>query len=305
MNLPGNLLKGSALATLLIGAPGLADDQRFDFDFNAGIGAAYDSNVALLELDSNAGEADAATELEAGLGMTARIGGDFRLKAGYDYSATRYRRFSDFDLAMHHGHVSLTMRKGPVDSAVAVDRFEAVLSGQEYLTQTQVSPSISRLFVGRWYLRGAVTRADKSFSALDERDATSDALRIDAYLLLDGMQHYVAISAQVLNEDAVAAAYDYESAMGQLGWGYRFDRPAADIDLKVQLRYERREYGGVILESGRTRVDERIRAGLEVAIPFSEHVSVTASVEHTRNTSGIVDANVDRVVYAMEFGVAF
>ena len=44
-----------AIAGLLVTTPAFADDKRFDFDFNAGFGARYDSNVALVDLDNSAG----------------------------------------------------------------------------------------------------------------------------------------------------------------------------------------------------------------------------------------------------------
>lgn len=297
--------KWTALAALIIGGASQADDSRFDVDFNAGFGAKYDSNVAIVELDNSAGEADSATVLEAGLGFKAAIGDHVSLKVAYDYSGTRYREFSGFDLDLHHGHASLALRSGALDSALAFDRFEGVLSGEDYLVQTQVSPSIARLFGTRWYLRGAYTRADKEFATLSERDATSDALRVDAYLLIDGMDHYLSFAVQSASEDAVNADYDFDGAMGQLSWGYRFDLPSADIKLKAQLRYERRDYDALLPESTEQRVDDRMRAKLSLEIPFTEHVSVGASVEETRNESGLAGADLDRTVYAMEFGVAF
>lgn len=305
MNTVTKTFRWAALAATLISAPGLADDKRLDFDFDASVAAKYDSNVALVELDSNAGEPDTATVAQARIGTSAKLGGNFLLKAGYDFSATRYRDFAGFDLDLHHGHLSLTMRKGPTDSSIAIDRFEGVLSGDDYLAQTQVSPSISRIFGSRWYLRGALTRADKSYAVLEERDARSDAVRFDTYLLLDGMKHYVALGAQALSEDARNDEHDFDSAMAQLSWFYRAELSSMDIELKTQLRHEIRDYDAVILESGQPRADDRTRITLAATVPLSDYFSVGASVEHTSNASALAEANLERTVYAMKFGVAF
>ena len=305
MNALSTVLAGTALAAVLAGSGAFADDRRVDFDFNLGVGASYDTNVALIELDSNAGEPDAVALLEAGLGARVRLGENFRLATSYDFSATRYREFSDFDLDLHHGHLSLTRSKGLFDGAIAIDYFEGVLSGEDYLTQTQLSPSVSRLFGSRWFLRGAYARGDKAFATQQERNARSDALRFDTYLLLDGMDHYVALSAQALAEDARSADYDFGSVMGQLSWGYRIDNPRNDVNLKASLRFERREFDSVMLESGRMRSDDRLRARVAATIPLSEHATVAASIERTQNTSGLPSANLDRSVYTVEYGVAF
>ena len=305
MNTSIDWIRGPFLALALVSTTGFASDKRFDFDFTAGAGAKYDTNVAIVELDNSAGEPDTVATFEAALGMKARLGDSVTLDLGYDYSGTRYREFSEFDLDLHHGHASLSFRSGAWDSALTFDYFDGVLAGEDYLAQTLISPSISRLFGTRWYLRGAYTRSDKTFSTFGERSAVADALRVDAYLLLDGMSHYFALSAQALAEDAYSTEYDYDSTMAQLAWGYRFDAARNPIKLKTALRYEQRNYNAVILEAGGHRVDDRLRARLAATIPFSEHVSLGASVEVTHNTSGLAEANLDRTVYAMEFGVSF
>ncbi|MDX1509334.1 MAG: hypothetical protein R3358_13695, partial [Woeseiaceae bacterium] len=63
------------LAASLAGAPAIAREKPVDVDFNAAVGARYDSNVALLDLDASAGEPDSASELSAGLGVTIKPGG--------------------------------------------------------------------------------------------------------------------------------------------------------------------------------------------------------------------------------------
>ena len=295
----------AGLAAALLAAPVHAGEDRVDFDFNAGVGARYDSNVALLDLDASAGEPDAATELSAGLGVTIRPGGDLLAKFGYNFSGTRYREFSEFDLDLHHGYASLTLRKGLTDATIGVDHFSGILDGEDYLTQTQVSPSISRLFGTRWYLRGAYIRADKEYAQLTERNAVSDGVRGDVYLLLNGMRHYIALGAQAKSEHAQSADFDYESTMGQLKWAYTIDTASTEIELQTRVQFERRDYTTATLESGEARIDDRLRYKLAAAMPFSEYVSLSLSVEHTDNTSGLAEANIDRTVYAMELEVGF
>lgn len=293
------------LVASFAGATAAADDKPLDFRFDAGVGATYDSNVALVDLDSSAGEPDTATVLEAGLGVRANFSRNAWLKVDYDYSGTRYRQFTDYDLDLHHAHVSLGGRRGAVDGVLAFDHFKGVLDGDDYLDHSQVSPAISRLFGSRWFLRGAYTRAEKTYEAYADRDATSDALRVDAYLLIDGMDHYLSLAAQALTEEARHADHSFDGMLAQLGWGYRIGSTLTDITLKAQVRLERRTYDAFILDSGETRVDDRARATLAAVIPFSDHVWVGARIEHTRNTSELPAAELDRTVYGMELGITF
>lgn len=305
MNTRNTIQLWTVLAVFLIGAPASAGEKPVEFDFNAGVGARYDSNVALIDLDASAGQPDAASELTAGLGMTIRPGGDLLLNLGYNYSGTRYREFSAFDLDLHQGHASLTLRKGLTDSTIAVDHFSGILDGEDYLTQTQVSPSIARLFGTRWYLRGAYVRADKDYADLTDRSTVSDAVRGDAYLLLNGMQHYLALGVQARSEDALNADFDYDSTMGQLKWAYTIMTSTTEIELQTRVQFERRDYTTATLESGEARIDDRLRTRVAATFPFSDYVSLATSVEHTDNTSGLAEANIDRTVYAMELKIEF
>lgn len=293
------IFRPTILVSLAVATAGHAEQPRVDFGFEAALAGKYDSNVALVELDSSAGEADTATALEAAITLTVNLDGGFRLETGYDYSGTRFREFTDFDLDLHHGRVAMGLRRRGFDSAVAVDRFAGLLDGEGYLVQTQVSPSIARLFGRRWYLRAAYTRADKSFDQAAERGATADAVRLDAYLLIDGMDHYLAAAATRTSEEALDSAFDFDSVSGQLTWGYRIAMPRTELRLRAQLRYEQRAYTALLRE------DDRMRAGLTLTVPLSQHVSIGASVDHTRNESDADAVSLDRTVYAMEFGVAF
>ena len=154
------------------------------------------------------------------------------------------------------------------------------------------------MFGTHWYLRGAYSHTQKSYATFAERDTTSDTMRLDSYLLHDGMNHYFALGLQSSVEEAHSREFDFDSQSAQLGWGYRADLTGNDVMLKAQLRYEQREYGS-------TRIDNRVRARLAAMVPFSEHVSVGVSVERTSNTSNNSEANLDRTVFGMEFGVSF
>ena len=279
-----------------------AEGHPVDMDFSAAAGMKHDSDVAVVELDSRTSESDAAVVLEAGLGMQATLTNVVDVELAYDYVGTDYRDVPEFDLDLHHAHAHASVTVGNTDAALAVDRFAGILAGHDYLVLTQVSPSVSRLFGTRLFLRGAYIRAEKSYAELTARDATSDALRSDVYMLFDGMDHFVALGVQITSEDAADAGYDYAGATGTLTWGHRFALARTDVRLNAQLRYEQREYRGATQDSGETRFDERIRARLDVTIPFSDHVWAVAWIEHTDNDSTFADAVLDRSVYGLKFG---
>ena len=287
---------------LLLALAGTARAGDASFDVDASLGVRSDDNVALIDTDSLAGEADTALELEAGVGAKFRLTKQLRAEFDYDISRTDYRELDTFDLDLHHARAGLGLQLGLSDVSVSVDRFEGILDGDDYLEMTQWSPAVSRLFGQTLFLRAALTSAETRYDSIDARNASSDAIRGDAYWLLDGMRHFLALGIETKSENANDDGFDYDSRMAVATWGYRFAK--AKTSLRAQLRYEERDYAEP-LESGERRVDERLRGRLSVEMPMTDFLSITALVERTDNASLYEPARLDRTVYAMEVGIAF
>jgi hypothetical protein len=293
------------LAAFLLADVSHAGDKRFDFRFDARVGGQYDSNVALIDLDSSSGEPDLSTRVEAGIGVKAKLTNDTSISFAYDYSGTDYATYSEYDLDLHHGRVTLNSRFQAFDAGLSVDRYDGALDGEDYLSLTQVSPSIARLFGTRWYLRGAWLRTQKTYATLASRDADMTAFRGDVYFLLDGMRRYLAFGTQLGDENAFDAAYDFDSTQATLTYGRELGFSATDVRLKVQLRYEERDYTAAVPNEGESRLDRRLRMKIGTTFPFSEHVSLETWLEHTHNESNTAEANLDRTIAAMELAVSF
>lgn len=305
MNTRINKMLSITLALLAITGHARAEEGQIDFSFDATLGGQYDSNVALVDLDSNSGEPDLSTLLEAGIGFKADLTDRTSLKLGYDYAGTNYMTYSEFDLALHHGHLSVATRLDKFDAAISLDRYEGLLSGEDYLSLTQLSPNVSRLFGEHWYLRGAVMLTDKSYATVEARDATASAVRTDIYYLVDGLRHYVALGTQFTAEDAMDAAYDFDGTQAIFTYGRQVQWLTTDVDLKAQFRYEQRDYAGSIADEQATRRDKRMRLRLSTSFPFSDHVSLDTWLEHSHNQSTLEEANLDRTIIGTEISVSF
>ncbi len=294
-----------ATMTTLYSIDCYADPQRVDFDFDASAGLEHDSNVGLVELDNNSGEADSATLLAAGLNVTLAMSKQTSLRVGYDYSDTSYQQYSDFDLALHHAVAELAYSGRHIDLAVAADRYEGVLDGEDYLTLTQYSPSMSKLIGSRLFVRGAYIAASKEYDLLDTRNAESDAARLDTYWLFDGMNRYLSLGLQKIAEDAVDPELTYDGMQAAIAYGHTVKFPLMRLQLKAQLRYEQRDYANVTQSINARRDDQRLRGSLVASIPFTDYLEVEATVEHTDNESNLDSASIDKMVYGLGLAVRF
>lgn len=294
MNTSTTLSAGLVLLAVLFAGNSRAGQDIVDFDFTASAGVEHDSNVGITEIDNNSGEADSATRLAAGVDVTIAPKKPLSLQFGYDYSDTAYRRFSEYDLSLHHAHAKLDWTNRVLNASLTADRFEGVLDGDDYLTLTQYSPSVSRLFDRRLYVRGAFIAAEKAYDALPERNAESHSGRLDTYLLFDGMNHYLSFSMQQTSEDAINPELDFDATRFALGYGYTFSLPLMQLKLKAQLRQERRDYLNITESIGQHRKDRRMRASLAAEIPFTDNFALEGSLEHSDNDSNLPAAAIEK-----------
>lgn len=287
------------IATLLVGQAHAAKEPTFDF--KAAAGYHYDSNVSVSELDTNTGEADDALLLEASADASIPFSDALSIKLGYGYAQTSYQDFSEFDTAIHRLQGDLQYRAGGFDTGLALRHFGARLDNARFLDIRQVSPSVARLLGKKVYVRGAYTGSEKQYADRAERDATNDALDLDVYLLLDGMQRYLSFSYRVDREDAAAAELDFDGKRARVAYGQRF----ANLQLKARLQIEERHYNGLHEDIGTERNDRKLRAGLNANYSFTDMFSIEGEAQFADTASNLPGADFDEMTYSLNLAVAF
>jgi hypothetical protein len=293
------------LLASLLNVASYAGERSVDFAFEATAGVESDSNVGIVELDDTSGEADRATLLTAGAKLAIPVGKPLTLRVGYDYSDTSYQQFSEFDLGLHHAMAEVAFSNRHFDAALTADRYEGVLDGEQYLSFDQLSPSLAKLFGNRVYLRAAYITSSKDYDVLSTRNADGVAARLDTYLLLNGMDHFLSLGLQHGNEDAVDDQLDFDTLQATLAYGYKLRLPLMQLNLKAQVRYEQRDYANVTEAIEMRRGDTRLRTSLVAAIPFNDHVQLTGSIERTDNESNLESAVIEKMVYGMGLKLRF
>jgi len=280
-----------------------AEVDGLELGLNASAGYQYDSNVNIATTDTNTGETDTALLLNLGLDGAIPLSDKLSLGLGYGYMSTTYATFSSFDLAIHHLRAALTYEVAGFDSALSFDRFAARVDGGQFLDIRQASPSLGRLIGQKLYLRGSFTRAEKDFAGNSDRDAFNDAIRGDAYILIDGMERYVALAYRIASEDAKAREFDYEGREAKITYAHQLEARSMTLDWKTYLQVENRNYAGAPDPDTAPRHDDRFRAGMSAAIPLSERIALKGEFEYGENDSNLAAANFDEVVYSISVAV--
>src|SRR5689334_7447749 len=94
-------------AMILLGSQAQAQNNApasSTFKFEGRVGAEYNSNVAVPDLDTNTGQGDWAATINLLADATLIPVSKLTLRAGYEFSQTLHQDFDAFDLAIHRGY---------------------------------------------------------------------------------------------------------------------------------------------------------------------------------------------------------
>ena len=305
MNIHNIFLALAMLATVTVGTTGYADTRNASFDVDVEAGFHHDSNVGISDIDSVSGSSDTARKIELGVLAKIPLNELFALRLGYDYADTAYEELSEFDLGLHHGIAEFSLDTAGFVTSLAVERFVAVLDGDEYLEISQLTPSASKLIGNKLYVRAAFTDASKEYDAWMNRDAESESIRMDAYWLIDGMDRYIAVGLQSGKENALDDELDYESFVSILTLGQSLHLSRLPLELKAQVKLENRDYVNATESIQDLRRDDRLRASVGAAVPLSDHFELKAIVEHSNTESNLDSADVDKISYGVSISASF
>jgi hypothetical protein len=308
MRTPSWLLVGGAAVIAATGSaqdPTQATNDQRAVSVTLGTGVEYDSNVAVLELDTSADAGDRSLLLDFGLGYDKPDAGRFDLQAGYDLSQSLHDEFDSFDVRIHRGSGTLSYDLGRVDLGATLQYAYAQLDGNEFLTLQQVSPYVSKLVGRRLFLRFAYARSDKDFTGNPTRSAKADSLAADAYVFVDGLRTYLVFGYRLDDENALDAQFDYVGNMLRAQLAKRLMAGDRELTLRTSLRFENRDYDSPTPSIGDPRRDDRRRLEISLDVPTSQRTTAQVSYEHADNASNLPSVDFAEDVLSLRFRARF
>jgi hypothetical protein len=279
------------------------DDRRVSLSLGTGI--EYDSNVAVLELDTSTDAGDRSLLLDFGVGYDKPDSGRFDLQAGYDFSQSLHDDFDSFDVRIHRGSGTLSYDLGRVDVGATLQHAYAELDGNEFLTLQQISPYVSKLLGRRLFLRFAYTHSDKDFAGNAPRSANADALSADAYVFIDGLRTYLVFGLRLDDENAIDSQFDYGGDVLRAQLAKRLQAHDRELTLRASLRFENRDYDAATPSIGNPRRDDRRQLELSLDVPMGQRTTAQAAYEHADNSSNLPSVDFAEDVLSLKFHSRF
>lgn len=273
--------------------------------FELGTGLEYDSNVAVLELDTATNAGDAAALFNFGIGYDKPSDGRFDLRTGYDFSQTRHEDFDAFNVGIHRGSATFAWDLDAVDTGASLQYAHAELDGEEFLVLEQFSPYIQKLMGERLFLRFALAHTEKTFAGNEARDADAASLQSDAYVFLNGLTTYLVFGHRYNDEDALDAQFDYTGHQLKLQLNRRFSPGSRTLTFKTYLRYETRDYAHPTLAIGEPRRDDRYQLEALAELPLTDRLLATFGYRYADNRSNLPSLDFDENVFSIELNAQF
>jgi hypothetical protein len=280
---PGRYRTGALVAatclTAVCGPAALAAEDKkqgspAEYSAEIGVGAEYDSNVSVEEVDATSGEGDYALTLD--LGLEAKKGFTEKLDAAlsYDFSQSFYDEFSEVDRQTHIFGADVAYSAAMVDTGLSTYYIHSRLDGDKFLELVRVSPSLSGFLARKWYARGAYVYSNKSIEERPDRDADTHAGEFDVYFFRRGLRSYFNVGYRYRHEDAEADRYDYTSNSVKIRYIHRWELFSRLSKLELSWRYEDRDYDGITPSIGEERNDERHRWRADLEVPLVGEAAV-------------------------------
>lgn len=291
--------------TAAAGDPAPVRDDQQAVTFEVGTGLEYDSEVAVLELDTAANAGDLAALLDFGVGYHRPAKGPFDVSAGYNFSQSLHEDFDEFNVRIHRGSGTLSYDLGRVDIGATLQYADAALHGDEFMTFAQTSPYVSKLVGKRLFLRFAYAYTEKRFASDPLRNADADGLSGDAYVFLDGLRRYLVLGYRYDSEDAIARQFDFTGYRVSAQLAQRLMAGKHELTLRTYLRYETRNYEGLTPSIGAPRDDDRVQLEATLELPLKKHLVARLGYKHGDNRSNLPSVDFDENVLSASVAATF
>lgn len=239
-----------------------------------GVGAEYDSNVSIDELDSSSNESDSALTLDGEIKLEQWVNDATNATLIYNVSQSNFDTFDNLDRQTHLLGLDINTDLASSNLGLSLYYINARLDGEGFLTYYRASPYVSGFLAKKWFARVGYVYSDKTIEQREERNSQSHAGEADLYFFRRGLRSYFNLGYKFKDEDAVEDRFDYRANILKLRYIHRLDLAGKVLKLELAWRYEDRDYGSITPSIDMKRQDERNRWKVDLEYPLSENSAV-------------------------------
>ena len=291
VNVSALIVIGSSLPSL--GAESLT------YSGKARVGAEYQSNVNISALEQASGQADSAVLLEAELAASWQASKSWKLDAGYSIQDKNYRQADAFNTRLQLAYVDGSYQLGKHTLGANLYYANAQLDNAAFLTLSQASLYSLLSASDSWFIRPALTVADKSFARNTERDANTFTASADNFWFFASGQRFLSLGLMWEKESSQDNAFSYTAPGVRLKVSNRFTLWQYQQQLQLGAKLSQRDY------SATQRSDTQTVLEASWQMNFNQHVALIGKLEHGDFSSTLDSADYRETRSAVLFQLGF
>lgn len=272
-------------------------------DVTWGLGFESDSNVSVIEIDTQTAEGDVAAVTDFGLAWSGDLAENTGFKLSYDLGVDQFETFDNFNTTTHRFSGELDRSFGEARTGVIGNYVASRLGGDAFINLTRLSPYAQTYLADRQYLvRGSYIYTDKDFVGRVDRDAEVHAVGAELYRFFDGAKQYVLIGVRLTSEDTVADEFDFDATLIRAAAVQRFDLFGLSSRFRVGGRWQARDYQNITPSIGEVREDDRYRAEASVETDITDRFFIRGEIRYNNNVSNLPGADFDETIATIGIG---
>ncbi len=274
-------------------------NSESDFSVQLRVGAEYDSNVAVEDIDTNSGQDDVKFRFSGDLSYETSIAPDAELEIGYRFSQSLHEEFDEFDVQTHQASVELSQDYDTVGVDVGARYIHARLGGDSFIDLARLSAAVQGYVSEDLLVRGSYAFTDKDFAGRQDRDAKALRFTLTGYLFVDGRKTYLIGSSGLRIEEARDPQFDFTGMRFRLELVHRLGPRNRRSRLAVGARYEARDYSSITPSISAERSDDRFRFYGRLRVPVNSWLSVEPRYEFSSYDSNLPSADYEQHIAAL------
>jgi hypothetical protein len=259
----------AAVSPLLLAQDPEASLSKTRWTGELGIGAEYDTNVSVDEVDLSSGQSDYAGIIDFKLALKHVFSESTEASLNYDISQSSYSEFSEVDRLTQiiGGDINTDLSLG--NAGISAYYIDSQLDGEAFLQYVRVSPYVSGFLARRWFARSAYVYSEREIDDRPERDAQTQSGEIDIYFFKRGLRSYFNLGYRYRDEDAIADELDFAAHSLKFRYIRRFDFWQRQAKAEFAVRYELRDYISNEPTIDEPRKDDRLRWKFDLDLPLN------------------------------------
>ncbi|MCP3675199.1 MAG: hypothetical protein GY829_12110 [Gammaproteobacteria bacterium] len=269
------------------------------------IGAEYNSNLTVEELDLNATIGGSLVNIDLITDYRFQLTEESSLQIAYDFSQSLHRDYSEYNYQSHGFSTSFETKLGDTTASLDYSYYDSSLDDTGLITFAMLTPAIYFMINDEFLISGEYSQFEKDFDDLKERDAIAKTGSVSAFYFFNDAKSYMRIAIRNTNEDADSNQLDYEDFTTSLS----IKTPATWIKsgafFKASYSFSDRDYEHITHSIGEIRTEQKNYFVSTFSIPVNETTDIIAALEMTNRSSNFPVANYDenRLMLSVQFSL--